>query len=125
MTRILSIALLAAAAFAADPIATGTWTLTGDVQGYPINESCVLTQTDAAIAGTCTDSAKVDRVVTGKVTDKGFTFSHPSEYQGDPLTLTFAGALDPTGKLSGTIDVQPLDYQGTFSATKAAAAPKQ
>ena len=123
MTRILSFALLAAAAFAADPIATGTWTLTGDVQGYPINESCVLTQTDAAIAGTCTDSAKVDRVVTGKVTDKGITFSHPSEYQGDPLTLTFAGTLDPTGKLSGTIDVQPLDYQGIFSAIKAA--PKQ
>ena len=123
MIRILSIALLAAAAFAADPIATGTWTLTGDVQGYPINESCVLTQTDVAIAGTCTDSAKVDRVVTGKVTDKGITFSHPSEYQGDPLTLTFAGTLDPTGKLSGTIDVQPLDYQGIFSAIKAA--PKQ
>ena len=123
MTRILSFALLAATAFAADPIATGTWALTGDVQGYPINESCVLTQTDVAIAGTCTDGAKVDRVVTGKVTDKGFTFSHPSEYQGDPLTLTFAGTLDATGKLSGTIDVQPLDYQGTFSATKAT--PKQ
>jgi hypothetical protein len=55
MTRILSFTLFAAAALTADPIATGSWNLTGDVQGYPVTESCVLTQTDAALSGTCTD----------------------------------------------------------------------
>ena len=120
MTRLLASTLLFAAAVATDPIAAGTWALTGDVKGYPVTESCILTQTEAVIAGTCTDSGKVARVVTGTVADKTITFAHPSEYQGDPLTLTFKGTLDAAGVLKGTIDVYPLDYQGTFSAAKAA-----
>ena len=120
MTRLLSLALLVATSFAADPVLTGTWTLTGDVQGYPINETCLLTQTEAKITGTCKD-AQTTRDVTGTVADKAVTFSHPSEYQGQPLTLTFAGSFDASGVLNGTIDVQPLDYQGTFSATTAVA----
>jgi len=114
MTLLLVSALFFAAAVPVNPIATGTWALTGDVQGYPVTESCVLTQTDAAIAGTCIDSAKVSRTVTGTVAEKTITFAHPSEYNGDPLTLTFKGTLDDSGTLKGTIDVYPLDYQGTF-----------
>lgn len=124
MTRLISSAILLAAAFAADPVViTGTWNLDGNVQGYPITEVCKLAQAaDATITGVCNDT-KLDRTVTGKVTDKGITFSHPSEYQGDALTLTYAGIFDEKGVLSGTIDVQPLDYQGTFSATKAVPKP--
>ncbi len=121
MTRLLSCALLLAAAVATDPIATGSWSVTGDVQGYAVTETCNLVQTDAAIAGKCIVGDK-ERVVTGTVADRNITFSHASEYEGQPLTLTYAGKLDDSGKLSGTIDVQPLNYQGTFSAT---IAPKQ
>jgi hypothetical protein len=124
MTRILSIALLFAAQTAtvpAAPVATGSWTITGDVQGYPITETCTLTQTDSKIAGTCTNGEKT-QPTTGTVADKTITFSHPGEYEGQPLTLTFAGQLDDAGKLSGTIDVQPLNFQGVFNATKSVAA---
>jgi len=127
MTRLLSIALLFVAQTATvpaapvAPVATGSWTITGDVQGYPITETCTLTQTDAKIAGTCTNGEKT-QPTTGTVADKTITFSHPGEYEGQPLTLTFAGQLDDSGKLSGTIDVQPLNFQGVFNATKSAAA---
>jgi len=123
MTRLLASTLLFAAAVATDPIATGTWNITGDVQGYPVTESCVLTQTDATLAGTCTDSGKVVRAATGSVAEKTITIVHPSEYNGDPLTLTFKGTLDDSGTLKGTIDVYPLEYQGTFSAAKATPKP--
>ena len=78
MTRLLASTLLFAAAVATDPIATGTWAITGDVQGYPVTENCVLTQTDATLAGTCTDSGKVARATTGTVADKTITIVHPA-----------------------------------------------
>ena len=105
MIRLLASTLVLAATVAGDPIAAGTWNLTGDVQGYPVTESCVLSQKDAAITGTCTDSGKVARAVTGTVADKTITIAHPSEYNGDPLTLTFKGTLDDAGTWKGMIDV--------------------
>jgi hypothetical protein len=126
MIRLLPIALLFVAQTSAvpaapvAPIAAGNWTISGDVQGFPINETCTLTQTDAKIAGTCTNGEKT-QPTTGTVADKSITFSHPGEYQGEALTVTFSGQLDDSGKLSGTIDVQPLNFQGVFNATKAAA----
>ena len=87
MTRLLSIALLFVAQTAVvpaapvAPVATGNWTITGDVQGYPITETCTLTQTDAKIAGTCTNGEKT-QPTTGTVADKTITFSHPGEYEG-------------------------------------------
>ncbi len=118
MTRLLPFALLSAFALAPAPDVTATWNLTGDVQGYPIAETCVLTQTEMKIAGTCKDTL-ASRAVTGTVTEKSVSFSHPSEYEGQALVLTYTGNLDDAGKLSGTIDVAPLGYSGVFSATKA------
>lgn len=119
LPRLLPFALVTAFAFAPAPDLTATWKIDGNVEGVPVVETCILTQTDATLAGTCKDTLAT-RTVTGTVAEKMITFSHPSEYQGQPLVLTFAGNLDETGKLSGTIDVSPLGYQGVFSATKAA-----
>jgi hypothetical protein len=118
---LLPFALVSALAQAPAPVVT-TWNLTGNVEGVTFNETCVLTQTDATLAGTCKDDLAT-RAVTGTVADKAITFSHPSEYQGQALTLSFAGHLDDAGGvLSGSVDVAPLGYSGTFTATKATAA---
>ena len=37
---------------------SGSWTIRGDVEGYPINQRCIFIQTGNAIAGTCQAGAR-------------------------------------------------------------------
>jgi hypothetical protein len=122
LPRLLHVALVSAFALAPAPDVSATWSLTGNVEGVTFTETCALTQTDATLSGTCKDDLAT-RVVTGTVVDKTITFTHPSEYQGQALTLTFTGRLDDAGALSGAVDVQPIGYSGTFSATRVTPAP--
>ena len=119
LPRLLPIALVSAFAFAPAPDLNATWSLNGNVEGVTFTETCALTQADAKLSGTCKDDVAAHDV-TGTVADKSVTFSHPSQYQGQALTLNFSGRLDDVGALSGTVDVLPMGYSGTFSATKAA-----
>jgi hypothetical protein len=100
------------------PDLNATWSLTGSVEGVTFMETCALVQADTKLSGTCKDDIATHDV-TGTVAEKSVTFSHASQYEGQALTLSFAGHLDDTGALSGTVDVQPMGYSGTFSATKA------
>jgi hypothetical protein len=103
--------------FAADDLATGIWKIDGDIQGNPVKEVCALTQADAKITGSCKgDSGTFD--VTGDVTGTKMVFRHDAEYQGDKLTITYSGTVDDTGLLKGTVDVQPMDVAGDFTAKK-------
>ncbi len=122
LTALLASAL--AAAPAADSI-TGTWKITGDVMGNPLNSVCALKQAAAKITGTCTNTDAADAKpvdVTGEVKDGKVTFSHGGDYQGQALTITYAGALASAKELKGTIDVQPFGVTGTFTAAPAPAA---
>ncbi len=125
MKRLLPLLLLSATAlsttaFAAPPAVPGSWTISGDVQGYPINETCTFTQ-DAKdkdkITGTCkNDSKTYDTTVT--IVDQKVTFVHAGEYEGQALTLTYTGTYSEKGELAGVINVAPLGYDGTFTAKK-------
>ena len=115
MRRLLLATLFAAMPALAAPLA-GTWKIDGDVQGYPIKETCTFTGADTALTGTCVGEKTVAATATRK--DDTVTLIHPGEYQGQALTLTFAGKLQADGSLRGTIDVQPLNYDGTFTATR-------
>ncbi len=116
---VIALVLLSAPALAA-PLA-GTWKIDGDVQGYPIRETCTLAGPDTALTGTCVGEKTYPATATRK--DDVLTLTHAGEYQGQDLTLTFAGKLQTDGSLSGTIDVQPLNYDGTFTAKRADDAP--
>lgn len=111
---VIALFLLSASAIAA-PLA-GTWKLDGDVQGYPIHETCTLAGADSALTGTCVGEKTVPATATRK--DDVLTLTHAGEYQGQDLTLTFTGKLQADGSLAGTIDVQPLNYDGTFTAKR-------
>jgi hypothetical protein len=121
MKRLLPLLLLSTTAFAAAPAVPGSWTITGDVQGYPINESCTFTQ-DAKdkdkVTGTCknAEGKTYDTIVT--IADQKVTFVHGGEYEGQNLTLTYIGTYSDKGELSGVINVAPLGYDGTFTAKK-------
>jgi len=45
----------------AQPIATGTWKIDGNVMGNPVTMTCVLTEAEHKLAGTCTGAAKTER----------------------------------------------------------------
>ena len=109
------------AAPAADSV-SGTWRVTGDVQGNAVNELCTLKQAGTAVTGSCTAEGGQAYPVTGEVKDGRVTFRHGGEYQGQALTLTYSGML-AAKPLKGTIDVQPFGVTGDFTATPAAASP--
>ncbi len=122
-TRIFIVAAALASsaiAFAADTKGAGKWTIDGDVQGYPIHDVCTLSGPDSKLTGTCTNEGK-ERETTGSFDGTTLTLKHAGEYQGDALTVTYTGKLQKDGTVSGDIDVQPLNYQGTFTATAATA----
>jgi hypothetical protein len=119
MKRVLPLLLLSTTALFAQPTVPGSWTISGDVQGYPVNETCTFTQDKDKISGSCkgSDGKNYDTTVT--VTDKKVVFVHGGEYEGQALTLTYTGTYNDKGELGGDIDVQPLNYAGTFTAKKA------
>jgi hypothetical protein len=120
MKILLPFLLLFATTLTSDDIATGEWTITGEVEGVSVNEVCALAQTDAKVTGSCAGMGK-KWDTTGAVEGKKVTFSHAGEYNGDPLTLTYTGILGDDGTLKGSIDVDPMNVSGVFSAKKSVA----
>ncbi|WP_263410753.1 hypothetical protein [Terriglobus tenax] len=126
MKRFAALVLaVAGTSFAATTPVTGNWNIYGDVSGYPVNETCTFSiDQDNQITGKCAMAEK-SYDVKGTLADKKLTFTHAGEYQGQPLVLTWTGTLAEDGSLAGTIDVQPLGYDGTFTAKKADEKPAE
>jgi hypothetical protein len=117
--------LMAAPAVAQAPTGanvTGTWAISGDVQGVGVSETCTLTQgADAKLTGSCDVDGMGKYAATGSVADKTVIITHAGTYQGQDLTLTYTGKINSDGGFTGTIDVDPMGVSGSFSATKKAA----
>ena len=110
----------AAAAAPGDVDLTGTWTLKGEVSGVSVMETCTLTQKDTTLTGKCdTSTGKYD--TTGKLDGKTATFKHGGTYQGTDLVITYTGKVGSDGAMTGTMDVDPFNVTGSFSAKKGTA----
>lgn len=122
MKKILCLMIASTSIVFAEPVVPGSWTITGDVEGYPIRETCNFTQdkiqADGSIAGSCKNAEGKTYDTTVTVAEKKVIIVHGGEYQGDALTLTFTGTWNEKEELSGDIDVQPLKVSGTFTAKK-------
>ncbi len=118
------IAIPALAAAPADVDVTGTWLLTGDVAGTQVSETCALTQKETVLTGTC-DTSTGKYNTTGKIDGKTVTFKHGGNYQGTDLNITYTGKLGSDGAMTGTMDVDPFNVTGSFSAKKNTEAPAQ
>jgi hypothetical protein len=112
-----TLALLAVlhAAAVADPI-TGTWHITGDVVGNPLDEVCTIKQDGTKLTGSCSLAGGQASELTGEVKDGKITFSHGAEYNGDALTITYSATATSATELKGTVNVLPYDVDGVFSA---------
>ncbi|HET8654427.1 MAG TPA: hypothetical protein VFL93_02750 [Longimicrobiaceae bacterium] len=122
---LLALALLTVlhAAPAADSVA-GTWQIKGDVMGNPLNEVCTITQEGSSLKGSCTSAASDKSYdLTGELKDGKITFRHGGDYQGEALTIVYTGTLDSPAEIKGTVDVQPYDVSGDFTAVPAPAKP--
>lgn len=103
------------AAAAADSL-PGTWQIQGDVEGNPLSEVCTIQQTEAALTGSCTAAGGPIYEITGEVKDGTITFRHGGEYDGQPLTIIYSGTLTSPEEIRGTVEVQPFQVTGWFSA---------
>lgn len=101
---------------------SGVWKVDGAVADTPVNTTCTLKQTDAAISGSCKLSSEktADQTLDtkGEVKDKQVTWTYQIEYEGTLYTLTYTGTLDSATSIKGSIAVDPSDSKGDFTAQK-------
>jgi opacity protein-like surface antigen len=123
MKALLCAALIAFAslsAHAADaPSVTGKWTVHTSVAGNESETVCSFTQTGADLTGTCKKQDGTDAKVTGKVDGAKVNWQFDSDYNGTTITLKYEATIDPaTGKISGSVTVDPFGVSGDVSATQ-------
>src|ERR1035441_3733432 len=112
-----SVLLFASFVFAAGvPNLTGQWTVHNSIAGNESDQECKFVQTENKLTGTCSGAEK-EVQVTGSIDGKKVTFKYESEYNGSPLTVTYTATLDDSGKIAGTVDVDPFGVTGDFTAT--------
>lgn len=99
--------------FAAD--ISGTWSITGDVVGNPVNMKCAFTQDGTKVSGTCKGEAG-STPTTGSVTADRVTFTNTVQ-RDQAYELTYTATLDAAGtSMKG--DIAVMGVTGTFSGTK-------
>lgn len=121
MKRSIFFAAILIASFEAVSAAdvSGSWHVTGSVNENPIDTTCTLTQKDNALTGTCVRKADGKSVeATGSVKDDTIAWHYNSEFNGDPITVTYSGKIAKDGTISGKIVVDPYNAEGEFTATK-------
>ena len=121
MTRLifLTLALVSTATFPSQPASVdGAWTVRADISGNQSESNCSFTQKDADLTGTC----KSDRgsvMISGKVDGKTVSWQFDTQYEGQTLTVYYSGTSQSAEKITGTVNVQPMNVSGEFTATKA------
>ena len=118
-TLILS-ALLASAAInsmaASSASLTGKWKVHQSVAGNDNNSDCTFTQKDNDLTGSCTADQGSGKIA-GKIDGNKVSWSYETEYIGSPLTVKYAGTLDSTGNIAGSVNVEQFGVEGDFTAT--------
>ena len=120
MKKLLAASTLvyAASAFAASaPNLTGQWTVHNSIAGNESDQPCKFVLTGNKLTGSCKSREDKDLEVTGALDGNKLTFKYESDYNGAPLTLTYTATLDDSGKIAGSVEVQPFGVTGDFTAT--------
>ncbi len=114
-------AVAGASVFAAGtPGITGQWTVHNNIAGNESDLPCTFSQNDKELTGTC-KTVSGPAKVTGTVDGKKLTWKYDTDYNGSTLTLSYTATLDDSGKMSGTVEVQPFGVTGEFTAAPSSA----
>jgi hypothetical protein len=115
---VFSVLLITSTAFAAGaPNITGQWTVHNSIAGNESDQECNIVQTENKLTGTCKGTDK-DVQITGSIDGNKVTWKYDSDYNGSPLTLTYAATVDDSDKFAGSVDVEPFAVTGEFTATR-------
>jgi hypothetical protein len=105
----------------AQPIATGTWKIDGDVMGTPVTMTCIIAEAEHKLTGTCTGAgeSRTLRALTGTATPKGVNWRFDDQFHGQPISFSINATLSADGaKMNGTLSIAPMGVDGTFTAIK-------
>ena len=116
---LLALVILTIAAAQAQPVSvSGNWKVAANVSGNASESTCAFTQKDTELTGTC-KGERGDVTITGKVDGKTVSWQFDTQYEGQTLTVYYSGTLDVPEKMTGNINVQPMNVSGEFTATRA------
>lgn len=118
--------LIASSAFAAGaPKLTGDWNIHNNIAGNESDQPCkFVLADDNKLSGTCKSQEDKDVAISGTLDGNKLTWKYESEYNGTPLTLVYTATLDDSGKIAGSVEVQPFGVTGDFTATPKEVAAK-
>ena len=120
-----SILLFATSTFAAGkPNLTGEWNIHNNVAGNESDQPCKFVLAENKLTGTCKSAEDKDAAITGSLDGNKLTWQYESEYNGTPLTMIYTATLDESGKIAGSVEVEPFGVTGEFTATPKEAAAK-
>jgi len=106
-------------AVAADDVAfSGKWQLQQSIAGNESTQTCTFTQKGTDLSGSC-GGQQGPVQINGKIDGKKVNWMFKGEYNGSPLTVRYAGAMDDQKKISGTVTVEEYSVSGDFTATPA------
>jgi hypothetical protein len=105
-------------AWAAEQTLTGTWKIEGSVANYEVHRVCTFKQDGRVLTGACHEADEKPIPFTGELKDKTVTWKYDVDFNGSALTATYTADWDGDSAMTGAIDVQPVNAQGTFTAKK-------
>jgi hypothetical protein len=115
---LLALIALSTIALQAQPASVGgAWTVRADISGNQSESNCTFTQKDADLTGTC-NSDRGSVMITGKVDGKTVNWQFDTQYEGQTLTVYYSGTSQSAEKITGSVNVQPMNVSGEFTATK-------
>jgi hypothetical protein len=100
---------------AAAPNLTGSWTIHNSIAGNESDMECKFVQTEAKLTGSCKGPEK-EVQIKGSLDGNKLTWTYESEFNGTPITLTYTATLDDSGKIAGSVNVDPFGVSGDFTA---------
>ena len=88
------------------------------IAGTESDQQCKFVQTESKITGSCKSQDK-EVEITGSLDGNKVTWKYDTDYNGSTLTLVYTATLDDSGKITGSVEVQPFSVTGDFTATPA------
>ena len=108
-------------AFAAETVLTGSWTVDNDIAGNTSTAPVVFKQEGNKLTGVIKMPEGKELAISGEIKDQKVSWKYDTEWEGNPLTMAYTGTIDASGAMSGTVEVQPMGVEGTFTAKKSEA----
>ena len=89
---------------------TGDWNIHNAIGGSDSDMKCTFTQKERADWDLQGRFRPLN--ITGTVDDKKLTWKYDTDYNGQTLTLVYKATFDNPAKITGSVDVQPMDVTG-------------